>query len=115
VLLFCVLVPYFWIALLGCLSFGFPFFWVPFLFGCLSFGCLSFRLPGAFRFPNKSLFNTFAPHTLERRRSGFDAFFKVLLAVVRDGKRFFMVLLAVVQTVSVGLRSRVGKGDRAVA
>ena len=37
----------------------------------------------AFKFPNKSLFNTFAPHTLERRRSGFAMFFKLLILVVR--------------------------------
>lgn len=35
----------------------------------------------SFKFPNKSMFNTFAGHTLERRRQGFADFFKVLLKV----------------------------------
>lgn len=31
----------------------------------------------AFAFPNKSILNTFSGHTMERRRSGFHAFFQV--------------------------------------
>jgi len=31
----------------------------------------------AFKFPNKSILNTFSSHTMERRRSGFEAFFQV--------------------------------------
>ncbi|CAM9101847.1 unnamed protein product [Ascophyllum nodosum] len=33
---------------------------------------------GSFRFPNKSKFNTFAEHTKERRRTGFDEFLRLV-------------------------------------
>jgi hypothetical protein len=39
-----------------------------------------------FRFPRKSIFNTFSAHTLERRRSGFREFLRLLLQILRDGE-----------------------------
>ncbi len=39
----------------------------------------------SFKFPHKSILNTFSAHTLERRRGGFNEFFKLLLLVIRDG------------------------------
>jgi hypothetical protein len=34
-----------------------------------------------FRFPNKSMFNTFSNYTKERRRQGFDDFLKILVTL----------------------------------
>ena len=39
-----------------------------------------------FRFPRKSIFNTFSAHTLERRRSGFRDFLRLLFQAVQNGE-----------------------------
>jgi len=39
----------------------------------------------AYYFPHKSMLNTFASHTLERRRTGFAGFLKLLLEIVQSG------------------------------
>mmetsp|Transcript_13519 Transcript_13519/g.20312 ORF Transcript_13519/g.20312 Transcript_13519/m.20312 type:complete len:276 (-) Transcript_13519:175-1002(-) len=35
----------------------------------------------AYRFPNKSMFNTFSQHTKERRRSGFEEFLRLIISL----------------------------------
>jgi hypothetical protein len=47
----------------------------------------------AFKFPNKSILNTFSSHTMERRRSGFEAFFQVSLIFQRAIMIFSILVL----------------------
>jgi hypothetical protein len=54
---------------------------------CRHFGYLHTALKDHFpqieqyKFPNKSMFNTFSQHTKERRRSGFEDFLKIVIAI----------------------------------
>jgi hypothetical protein len=39
-----------------------------------------------YNFPHKSMLNTFATHTLERRRDGFAGFLRLLLSFIKEDK-----------------------------
>jgi acyl-CoA-binding protein len=55
------------------------------LYAALSASCKHPKLK-SYKFPNKSMLNTFAMKTLERRRTGFVELFDLLLTIIREGR-----------------------------